>query len=192
MPKLITFSGIDGSGKTTQCGMLSDALRNRGQSVFSGHANRPLLRHDTKGSRASTLPRWLRWFPVFLFIVIKDLLKIWLTSIQARQFDVWISDRYVDDLIVKLRHYGMRSASLESLVFSCTPTPLFRFWMTIPVEVSWSRDHEYSREFHQTKAALYLEWFDSPRCRNVVRLDGTQTPEEIHNLVMQRLEHVLQ
>jgi thymidylate kinase len=113
--KLITLSGVDGSGKSTQLKLLKDTLEQNGKKVFYFHAvefsfiNR--LAHPFKGKRgfiagedkAVTQTSWpaLQLRKLFLWIDIlrfKSLLK----KLEQEGYDYILSDRYFYDSVINI------------------------------------------------------------------------------------------
>lgn len=126
--KIISISGVDGSGKSTQTKLLIEHLRNHGQTVFyfhaidfslankianlkkycllcrlSGKCSAKKKNDDFQKSvvKASGFQIWLR--KIFFRIDLWRFKKL-LRKIQKQDYDYLISDRYFLDSIVNVEY----------------------------------------------------------------------------------------
>lgn len=185
--KIISFSGVDGSGKSTQSKRVAHLLREQDLDVAYTHANRKLLRKDTKGTDGKQYVKkyWPYW--VVVGIGIKDLLKIWMFAWQNRKREVLVSDRYVDDIVAKLRFYHAPVLWLERVLLLLTPTPVARIWIDVDSETSFVRDNEYPRSYHEEKHACYNDWFENHPNNDVLRINGALEREAVTQTIMHEI-----
>src|ERR1700722_4576994 len=146
-PFLITFSGIDGAGKTTQIEHLSSRLQNQGVSVlrlcFWDHVAvwsemRAGVGHRTLDARAADrttrqtfspknnkhVRKWYltaaRWG--FYLLDVARLRRL-LASPQTRSANVVIFDRYIYDQIANIYSQSFAARSYSRMLLSLTPRP---------------------------------------------------------------------
>jgi len=117
----VTFTGLDGSGKSTQLKILEDKLEKEQKPFFSFHiiefslANR-LVKKVRKGktpqakTKASRLSLFLR--KIFLFI---DLVRFrfFFQKIKKQKIEFLLADRYFFDQIVNILYLDQKAVSAE-------------------------------------------------------------------------------
>lgn len=150
-PKIITISGVDGSGKTTISNLLKKDLEEKGYKVYIYHSGALV--------KTSSEPKYKMSFAVGFTAFIKDYLQIiiqYLTSLGF--YDYLIFDRFLYDSIVKisykqgLAHVPMFYVFLAKVFF---PLRHISFLLMTSSSVSWTRDQEHSQKYHRNKFALY-------------------------------------
>lgn len=142
--KLITLSGLDGSGKSTQLELLKTRLGREGRKVAVFHAiefslaSRIMLALNGGGTfipgtekavtRASSLSLFLR--TVFLAI---DILRFQLFAKKLKRdgIEFLISDRYFFDTVVNIEYLG---GSVPKWIVNRIPTPDVAFYLRITPE----------------------------------------------------------
>jgi dTMP kinase len=107
--KIITISGLDGSGKSTQVEMLKKYLEILGKKVFYFHAvqfsvaNKLSGRKKAAPSRGVTKSSWIEIILRRIFLML-DLsrFKILARKLCRKGYDFLVSDRYFYDTVVNI------------------------------------------------------------------------------------------
>jgi thymidylate kinase len=175
-PFLITFSGIDGAGKTTQIEYLSTYLQGQGLRVlrlaFWDHvAIWPRVRAGV-GERAVNLypvdqvtaysfspknHKHIRnWYltaarsGLYLLDVVR--LRGLLANPRMKNFDVVIFDRYIYDQIANVYSRSRTARVYSQIVLEQTPRPDLAFILDTSPDAAFARKPEYPLEFmHQNR-----------------------------------------
>ena len=174
---LVSFSGIDGAGKSTQIEILVDRLKQAGFGVallafwddvavltrvreFSGHA----LFKGEKGVGAPDKPvnrqdKNVRyWYMTAVRFALYFLDAISLSFVVARQrrssVDVIVFDRYLHDELANLTLDHPISRMFARLLLTITPQPDIAYLLDADPAQARERKPEYPVEFlHQNRAA---------------------------------------
>src|SRR6266581_2404179 len=156
---LITFSGIDGSGKSSQVVSLIETLSTRHIPVVRAWAgNKPALSYPflallrllgfTKRKKIQGLvfvqrdirrnKIIARLWPLVLALdfVPKALVSV---TIPIRRGRVVICDRYVYDFIAELSQEGLLGPRGRRILLGLLPRPNLAFLMDVDVELAWKR-----------------------------------------------------
>jgi thymidylate kinase len=205
-PAIISFSGLDGSGKSTQVGQLRDCLGQLGVSsevqwagFKSGkrwRARIPLLDRPTGTDRHSQpsndlVPTALQSSrfgrQAWAFVVVGlNTAHLWRLVLRRRgDSKVLIFDRFSPDSMVKLdlRFHRLRQIDIRwqrRLFTLISPKPDLGFLVDVPSQVAYSRRQDHTPEELATTCELYHEQvarFD------LHRLDGTQAPDALSERV---------
>lgn len=113
MLKIITISGLDGSGKTTQCDLLEKDLTDRGQKVYRFHAvefslAQKVARPVNTGSKKSTSVTKSGPFKIWLRKIILRIdlfrFKRFLEELDSNGYTVLLSDRYFYDSLINIAY----------------------------------------------------------------------------------------
>ncbi|MCA9926729.1 MAG: hypothetical protein KC419_23970 [Anaerolineales bacterium] len=165
---LITFSGVDGSGKSTQAKFAVDWLR--------GHGYAPVFLHLTQwtwvyligemltgkgGGGGETAVSTPTSMPVRLLrqlVSLVDLLRfnlLW-RRIQRRG-GVCVCDRYFYDLGVNALYRQSMSLRLVRFIWKHAPLPDLAFFLDVVPDVAQVREGEHSADYYVKKRTLYLQ-----------------------------------
>jgi thymidylate kinase len=184
-PFLISFSGLDGSGKTQLIILLRQYFRRQGISYLCVHTvqdsfdNRlakrfAFLNKMTDGSDQSATESQPRK-PIPLFVFFLKLISIFLYAFQLRwrlfrrglKYKAIIFDRYVYDKLVQnafLRNKG--DLSRASFLIKLYPRPNLPLYLQVAPEVAWERkkeslDPSQNRKYFENKYRLYEQAKDN-------------------------------
>jgi thymidylate kinase len=175
-PFIITFSGIDGAGKTTQIESLSSCLHQQGLRVVRlsfwdhvavwsrmragvGHRTLDSIHADPMTARAFApknnkhIRKWyLSAARAGLYVLDVDRLQRLLASQAIRNSDVVIFDRYIYDQVANIYSPSIAARSYAKMLLRRTPAPDLAFVLDASPTAAFARKPEYPLEFvHQNR-----------------------------------------
>jgi dTMP kinase len=191
----VTFEGVDGSGKTTQAGLLVDALRRDGRDVVATRepGGTPL------GERVRSIlldgDEMSPWAEAALFAAARaELVDRVIAPALAAGRDV-VSDRYVDSSLAYqgiARNLGVEEVLEVNLRATRGLLPDRTVLVLVDPEEALRRTHAYDRieresiEFHRSVDAAYRKLADLFPDR-ILTVDGTLRANEIAEQIRGRL-----
>jgi thymidylate kinase len=208
-PVLITFSGIDGAGKSTQIEKLCQYLAAEGipvelmtfwddvavfrsaRSGFSRHVLQSDGNVGTPDRPAARRDKNLQSWPLFAgrsVLHVLDVLNLWrvLRNKRARG-GVIICDRYIYDQLAALPMERRWARAFARLLLRIAPKPDLSYLLDAVPEVARERKPEYPLEFMRKYRSSYLE---------LCALAGLQLvpaggPEDVNLAVVERFSRCM-
>lgn len=166
---LISLTGFDGVGKSTQVGLLQKYLKKRRKTVktteamFSYFLLKPVVKvlRDATGSlpggpvkRNRSLSPKLWFILAFIDIWIGFLFKI---LPLKRKYDFIIADRFYTDIWANLAYYGYLPNWAFSRFVRLLPKSDMAFILVAKPEVVLKREREFHPSYYKEQEKIYLQ-----------------------------------
>ena len=208
---LVSFSGIDGAGKSTQIQDLSALFSGAGLRVrilafwddvatlkrFREFLSRALF-HGESGTGTPSNPvsrrdKNVRSWPMTalrFFLYFIDALSLWLTTanISRHQVDVVIFDRYLYDELANLNLDRRFTRVYVRLLLKMVPHPDVAYLLDVDPVQARARKPEYPLDFLETNRASYLALSDMAGGITVV---APGSRPEVQGVIQESALHLL-
>jgi len=181
--KLITISGLDGSGKSTQIGLLKNYLEQQGKKVYYFHAIQfglanKLSQKNKSGNTKSVVEAsffQIIMRRIFLMIDLMRFKKL-LKKLDKEGLDYLISDRYFYDSIINIRYLAKSEKKLPCENFIVKPAA--SIYLNADPEIIMQRERKPDQgiEYLQKKKELYDH---AASVWNLKIINGNRNKEEI-------------
>lgn len=194
--KIITLSGVDGSGKSTQLGLLQKKLESQGKKVAYFHAVEFSLANTFSKKKLTTgdAPEKAQVKASFIGILLRklvlpiDLLRFHLhiQKLYKQGFDYLLSDRYFYDTLINIEYLAKKRTSVPAVVFCLLIKPDTAFYIDLPPEVITTRERapEQGLEYLQDKAKLFKNkvapW-------DLTIIDGNRDQESVFQDILNKI-----
>jgi dTMP kinase len=185
--KIVTISGVDGSGKSTQINMLEDYLSSKGKRVYYFHviefgiANKiARLKAGTEQAPADKsvikaniftilLRRFFMWIDLYRF---KDLVR----QLRNLGYDYIISDRYFYDSILNVNYLYSKNKNL--IIERFIPKPELALYLEVHPDIIMEREKkpDQGRDYLEQKSQLFKQKIDKWGLRVI---DASKSEKEI-------------
>ena len=190
---VISFMGVDGSGKSTLIKKLNERLKKSSLKIKNLHL-RPYFfltdtstvnsnPHDQKlpSSQLISLIKILKWFFIYHIFFIMNLNK---------KNQLIIFDRYAHDLLIdKIRYRFNLPKKLTKLILNLFPKPHLWIVLKAPIKVIEKRKKELSTKELKRQMNEYINF--SKKKKNVIILDTNNKKYKNISLIIKKMKDIL-
>ena len=193
--RLITISGLDGSGKTTQLDLIEEKLKNKFQVKRFHMVTFSIANKILKKKTFSNQPKAQKkagFFGIFLrkIAIIIDVFRFrfyYLIKTNENKIDYIIVDRYFYDQIINIKYLDLKNSwenqpFWQTVVENQLIQPQLKIYLQITPEKILERDRkiEQGEEYLINKNSLY-DYFSKKW--KLTRIDGKENKKEIQQKI---------
>jgi thymidylate kinase len=203
---LVTFSGVDGSGKTTLSKTLIKRLAHENinaeylwwfsaENSFFGQKIRTIVNKlvSPPGNNNAAISTIGRAQVVYQFLVLADyLLHVWFSLAVGKNI---VCDRYVYDIaaffVTELQYSEAKAKKLIKLLRNVAPQPRVAFLVDISAEIAMQRKKDIrSIEQHEKLRRLYFDLIKGDH--KITVLDGSKELDELTSIAWTQVHNRLE
>jgi len=207
--EIISISGLDGSGKSTQTQLLRQHLENAGQTVFYFHAvqfsianilnHKNTINHVSTNSHSDskkcseqtclfttqdvTKASWtkIQLRKIALFIDVHRF-KLLIRKLEKENYNYILTDRYFYDMIINISYLSQKNYT--PLFFSHITIPDYRFYLSVNPDNIMNRDNAPSQGIDYLNKKKNL--FEKNKSKfDLQEINGNREKKEIFEKIKQ-------
>lgn len=153
---IISFCGMDGSGKTTLAKLLVDFFERQGFLVEFKHGHGYAVSQDSFGLSDRQIADLKLFFTLVSPLTIFDhFFTFYFRYHQIRKRKVLICDRYFYDKLARMVYYGICNKPLAKFYLSLLPKPDCAFFLDVGPSQARIRKKEYSQKEYESFREIY-------------------------------------
>ena len=174
---IITFSGLDGTGKTTYAEMVDDHMRKIEKKCRRFHVIKSSLSyfftHKIVGGvskkakqtaesglrdKGGSLTSGILAFAKKGFLLVDILLfNVRYGRLKGKEDDFLVADRYFYDELVQAHYLGIAGRMFSRVYEKLIIKPDVAFFVELPPEKAYDRKNEFDIEYFKAKSSIYEE-----------------------------------